>query len=35
MTNLEILFKLKQLTNDVELLEYINTLIAIEIEYED
>jgi len=35
MTNLEILFKLKQLTNDVELLEYINTLISIEIEYED
>jgi hypothetical protein len=35
MTNLQKLQELSKLTNDKELLEYINVLIQIELEYED
>ena len=35
MTNLQKLQELSKLTNDKELLEYIDVLIQIELEYED
>ena len=35
MTNLEKLQELRKLTNDSPLLEYIDVLITIELEYED
>lgn len=35
MTNLEKLQELRKLTNDLVLLEYIDVLITIELEYED
>jgi hypothetical protein len=35
MTNLEKLQELRKLTNDKVLLEYLDTLITIELEYQD